>query len=870
MKRVVTLFLGLLFVTSGSAFAAITRLPTAVAPRSYAITVSPDLVSETFQGEETIAVDVREPVNSITMHSVELTLHDVRVQRGDFLFPVTLTSDAASETVTLKLEGPIEAGRATIHIGFDGKLLPQLRGLYLSTTPKRKYAVTQFEAMSARRAFPCFDEPAMKATFDVTLIVDKGDTAISNGAVVSDTPAASGKHALHFATTPIISTYLVAMLVGDFECISGSADGVPIRVCSTPGLQPLGRFALSAAQASLTWFNRYYGIPYPFAKLDLIGIPDFAAGAMENAGAITFRETDLLLDEKTASTTVQKRVAEVVAHEIAHQWFGDLVTMQWWDDIWLNEGFATFMSEKPVESWKPEWRADLDKPVGTNDALLIDTQLSTNPIRTPSNAEGGGAMANPGIIYGKTASVLRMVEEWIGPEAFQKAIQAYLKKYSWRNAAAEEFWSTMKDSSQKPIDKVLQSFTDQAGAPLLHVSESCKDGRRRVTISQERLTNQGTQVKAQSWIIPVCFHVAGSGRSEQCQVISDRVSILTVHGPCAQPVFLSRAGTGYFLADYSPGARAKIRQRQRGLSEQERIAWHANEWLLVRAMRRDLNEYIDVVEAMPAPVERPVVTAIAENLVFLDQRLITEGDRRAWLDVVRSALTGLAPFTWETPAGETAEQRIARGSVLWALGYAGDSEVVAGARATAQRYIKDPGSIDAVIAERALRLSAVYGDEQFLDQILAELSNAKTPELSARYRNLLPLFRNESARAKALEYTYSDRVRTQDLGALAGSAFTDPQTRSSAWIAAKSHWSELETRAPGALNRIAAATASFCDAESRRDVDAFFKEHPLKRGATRQVDRSLEAIDTCIAFRNAQGKALKLALAAPRRQEVPR
>jgi aminopeptidase N/puromycin-sensitive aminopeptidase len=824
---------------------AATRLPQNVIPDHYAIAIAPDLAAETFSGEETIDVDVKEPVDSITLHSIDLTLKDVRVGT---LTP-TLTFDAPNETVTLKLPQTIPAGRTSIHFAFDAKLGQQLRGLYLSKTAKRKYAVTQFEAMSARHAFPSFDEPAMKATFDITLTIDDGDVAISNGALVSDTPAGAGRHSVKFATTPKLPTYLVAMLVGDFQCISGSADNVPIRVCTTPGLQQLGHFALDASVASVKFFDSYYGIRYPFGKLDLIGIPDFAAGAMENAGAITFRETDLLVDDKTASMTAKKRVAEVVAHEIAHMWFGDLVTMKWWDDIWLNEGFATFMSQKPIEAWVPEWREDLEKPLATNEALSTDSVRTTVPIRSPSNAEGG--FGNAGIIYGKAASVLRMVEEWIGRDAFRDAIRVYLKKYSWGNATAEDFWGTMKASSQQPTDVVLQSFIDLTGVPLLHVSETCTADVRTITIAQERLDEKSTR----PWTVPICPHPVGSQSNPPCRLITKATESIKVPSSCARPLFLSRAGAGYFVADYPSVIRNSLRDHFADLTSQERISYNGNEWLLTRRLHREAGEYLRLLLAMRS-AERPLVSAISDNLIYLDSRLVNDRNRAAWQRYVHDAMRHYAPETWGLlRSRESPEQLITRATVLWTLGYAArDEEIIKGARVVAEEYMSDPASVDAVLADRALRLAAVYGDAAFFDRVVEQLGKAPTPEIANRYRQLLPLFRDPAVAARAAEFIYSDRIRTQDLPQLAAVMFNDPATRPVAWAALKSHWSDIEKRAPAALGRISGGAAQFCDTASRKEVEAFLTAHPT-RGSQRTLARALDTIDSCIAFRNAQQKS---------------
>src|SRR5438132_3934206 len=509
MKRTV-LAVSLLFVSVGVSAA---RLSQSVIPNHYAITITPDLAAETYRGDESIDVDVKEPVTSITMHAIDLDFRDVQVSGSGRNLRAPVTSDAPNEMITLALPEPLPNGPATIRLAFDGRINRQLRGLYLSKTAARKYAVTQFEATDARRAFPCFDEPAMKATFDIELVIDKADTAISNSPIVSDAAEGEDKHRIRFATTPRLSTYLVAILIGDFQCIEGGVDGTPIRVCGTPGREQLGGFALSAAEAVVHFYNEYYGIKYPFEKLDLIAIPDFEAGAMENVGAVTFRETALLIDPRTASISQRKGVAGTVAHEIAHMWFGDLVTMKWWDDIWLNEGFATFMTGKPLAAWKPEWRVDLDAVGGTIGSLTIDAQRATRAIRTHAETPEEINQMFDGIAYGKSAAVLRMVEAWLGNDVFRDGIRAYLTKYSWTNAAAEDFWRTMTESSKRPVDAVMKSFVDQPGAPLLHVSDSCAGGERRLTIDQERLTIAPQKVEA-SWTLPLC------PRGETCRMLA--------------------------------------------------------------------------------------------------------------------------------------------------------------------------------------------------------------------------------------------------------------------------------------------------------------------------------------------------------------
>jgi aminopeptidase N/puromycin-sensitive aminopeptidase len=839
------------------------RLPQSVVPDHYAITITPDLPSEKFSGQETTDITLKEPVDTITLHSADIVMHDVVLASGSKMMNPTITYDVPNEMASLKFGQTIPPGKASLRIAFDGVLQSQLRGLYLSKTPKRKYAVTQFEPTDARRAFPSFDEPAMKATFDITLVVDNGDTAISNGAIAADTPAGPGKHAIRFRTTQKLSTYLVAMLVGDFQCVSGGVDDIPIRVCSVPGMQDLGKFAVSAAEASISFYDKYYGIKYPFGKLDLIAIPDFEAGAMENAGAITFRDTALLLDDVHASVEAKRGVASVIAHEIAHQWFGDLVTMKWWDDIWLNEGFATFMAPKPLKAWHPEWRNDLDEVGGTNGSLGVDSTRSTRPIRQKAETRNEINALFDGIAYGKTAAVLRMQENWVGEETFRDGIRAYLKKFSYGNAAAEDWWGTMTTATKQPFDAVMKTFVDQTGAPLLHASESCAaDGTRTVTIAQERMLPKSVPPVAQAWTLPICAHEVGAAAGSPCRMITKATDAFTTMA-CDRPLFLSRNGAGYFVTDYSVDMRAKLRAHLSEMPPAELISLNGNEWLLVRSMRENVGDYLALLKAMPRPTERPLVAAIGGNIGFLDNRLIDDTNRAAWRAYVREVMRGYAPLTWEAPAGETSEQRIMRADVLGVLGVEGeDPEVIAGARRVAQQYMNDPSSVDAVIADRALPIAAFNGDEALFNQVLEHVKTAPTPEIAARYRNLIPLFRDPKLIARAVDYVYSDQVRSQDLPGMAATLFFNPAAKQIGWNAAKSHWEMLNQKIPTAIGAITGSTATFCDPAMKADVQAFFATHPAGAGE-RSLKRALDAIDTCIAFKAAEQVSFNSALGVP-------
>jgi aminopeptidase N len=828
------------------------RLPQTVIPSHYAISIEPNFANDTFRGEETIDVDVKQPVTSIVLHAVQLhiagaTVGGMTAAPGD---------GPAEEMISLALPKALPAGPASIRISFDGKLVRQLRGLYLGRSKEKKYALSQFEATDARRAFPSFDEPAMKATFDIALVARGNETAISNGAIVSETKLDGGRRAVRFATTPRMSTYLVALLVGEFQCIEGGVDGIPIRVCAPPGKEQLGRFALKAAEESVGFYDRYYGIKYPFAKLDLIGVPDFEAGAMENAGAVTFRETALLVDERSGSAAAKRRVAGTVAHEIAHMWFGDLVTMKWWNDIWLNEGFATFMSDKPLEPWQPSWHLEQDAARSGHNSISLDSQRSTRAIRT--NAETSSAINElfDGIAYGKTAAVLRMIEHWLGEETFRDGIRTYLRKYSFNNAAAEDLWSTLAAASKKPVDEVMATFVMQPGAPLVHASETCAGGERRVTLSQERMLQRG-DTSLSVWSIPLCERTLGAASDERCGIVATKEATL-VRGPCGgAPLLLNATGSGYFVVDYSPEQRAALRTRLGALTPPEEIALHGDEWLLVRYLRRDVGDYLDLAAALPRPAPRDVVESITGNLQYLDERVVTEAMRPRWQAAVRELLRGQAPASWRGAPGESDDARTMRGAVVSTLGIVGgDPEVVKEARSIAENVLRHPESADAALAERALSIAAASGNPALYDQLLAASEEGGAPELRNRYLGELASFRDPKLTARTLDYVFGSRIRSQDMPWMLSRLLANSAARPAAWSAIKEHWPMIAEKLPTSLHTILGGVGWFCDKATRDDIASFFAKNPPGEGE-RALRRSLEAIDTCIAFRAAQQPALE-------------
>lgn len=831
------------------------RLPAGVTPTHYTLWFAPDLEKETFRGRETITVTLAAPATSITLHAAEISFGEVTVTDEGGAQQARVTLDDTAETATFTVPRAVRKGPATIHVAFTGVLNDKLRGFYLSRANGRKYAVSQMEATDARRAFPSFDEPAFKATFEISLMIDAADTAISNGRQLSDTPGPEpGKHTLAFATTPKMSTYLVALLVGDFVCRGGGIPGTPIRVCATPDKLGLTAFALSAAEQQVAFFNEYFGIPYPYGKLDIVGIPDFAAGAMENAGAITFRERLLLADEATASVGVRRAVASVVAHEIAHQWFGNLVTMKWWDDIWLNEGFATWAANKPLAAWKPEWRLDVNAANETQGALALDSLRSTRAIHTNVSTPAEINEVFDPIAYQKTAGVLGMVEAYVGPEAFRRGVSSYLKKYSTGNAAGEDFWLEMTRVTEKPVNRIMKSFVDQPGAPVLSVRTKCVGDATEVTVRQQRFVGAPDAPAAapQTWTLPVCV-TTGAGQPT-CAIVTEAEQ--TLRAPGCGAAMVNADARGYYFTEYEPAALTALATRTPPLSTAERISLLGDEWRLMRAGRHDIGAYLDLAAAFAGDQTPAVTTNLAGSVGYVMTFVADAGQRPAFGAWVRATFRpALDAIGLTAGIGDSDDTNSRRGTLLQLLG--SDPDVQMRARELAEGYLADPSSLAPTLVGPVLQVAAAGGDAALYDKFLARVATpGTTPEEYYRFFNTLAAFRDPALVSRTLMYAVSPDVRSQDTPLLLGQLLGSPASQDTAWTFVKDQWPVITGKlgtfqgVPGVMG----AMGAFCATDRAAEVTAFFKANPVP-AAARILQQSIERITSCAAVDTRQSPA---------------
>jgi aminopeptidase N len=855
MKRI---FSVIPFIVLTFSLAVAQRLPENARPENYKLTFTPDLDKATFEGDETIAIRMLKPGSEITLNAVDIDFHDVTVTNGGTTQKAKVTPEKEKEMIGLSVEKPLAAGPVTVHITYSGILNDEMRGLYLGKDDHgRKYAASQFEATDARRAFPSFDEPDYKATFDITAVADKGLVAISNQKIVSDTPGPGDKHSVRFATTAKMSSYLAALVMGNFEYIEGESDGIPIRVYSTPGKKEMGTFALDVASNVLKYYDHYFGIKYPYGKLDLIGLPDFSAGAMENTGCITFREVILLIDEKQGSVGLKKEIASVIAHEMAHQWFGDLVTMKWWDDIWLNEGFATWMSSKPIESWKPEWNFNLDDVSETAGTLNLDSLANTRPIHQAAETPAEIQELFDGIAYGKAAAVLRMLESYLGEETFRAGVNAYLQQHRYANATADDFWDAQAKTSNKPVDRIMPTWVKQAGVPILNVKAQCSGNSTNVTLSQQRYYYDRSKFEAandQLWQIPLCLRGSANGKEAKCELMTKKEETLTLPG-CSTWVLTNAGATGYYRTAFSADAvRALATDAETKLTPAQRITVANDIWASVRVGRQPVGDYLAFARGLQPDRNRAVVEDLLGGLHFIGEYLVSDGDRDEYRNWLRQYLTpAMKDVGYEPKPGESDEQRTLRSRLFDALGYdARDPETLEEARKIADKALADPASVDTEMAGGAFALAALNGDSAFYDRVMAATKNPKSPELYYTYLFTLPRFNDPKLLQRTLDFAISPEVRSQDSLRVITTVMRNPAGRDLAWDFVRSHWDAVaKAGGPFASAAVVGATSVFCDTGMRDQVTEFFSTHKVA-AAERTYKQSIERINNCVDFKSQQ------------------
>lgn len=829
----------LLFALAAPAAAG--SLPAEVRPLHYQLTVTPDFGTRTFAGDLTIDLEVVAPTTRITLDAVDLEFVDASLTvPGRYPVHPTAAVDAAAGTVTFTLPARLLPGTAKLRVEYDGRLNEDGRGFYLVRTADGRYLLSQMESSDARRAFPCVDQPAAKASFALTAVVDDGLTAISNGPVVSDTPGPkAGQHAVRFGTTPKMASYLVALAVGRFECAAGTAESIPIRVCTRPGMKDLSRFALEASERAFAFDNRYVAFHYPFRKLDLVAVPGNFPGAMENAGAIVFDEGLLASPERAKASTLSSEAA-VLSHEIAHQWFGNVVTMASWDDLWLNEGFATWMAARQVADWKPQWNSEMEAESSVGKAMRLDALTSTRPVRAPVSTAAEIDASFDEIAYDKGGAIVGMLEAWLGPDVFRKGLTAFVHAHAFGAVTTEDLASALHDASGQPVAAVLAGFVSRPGVPEVRVEASCAGDETVVTATARRFSADGTvQAPDAAWTIPLGLRGLGGAPAASASstvLLAAPTQTFRLAG-CFPAVFANSGARGYYYTSYASEQLSRLASAaERELTPVERLRLLEDAWDLALAGRQAVGDYMSVAAALAADPAPAVVEELARELAFARDDLVPVPERplyEAW--VTRVFAPVWRNLGWAGPPGEPEDRLRRRRAVLDILGRAGrDKDVLATARAMIDAHLAGRDPIPLALMPVVVRLVTLTADPSLLPR-LRELDEQEvlrtTPDTSFV---LGVLTRNIAG-------TGGHNPWPEWLSA----ALDNPSAQAQAFTLVVSRWSEVREgfADPLALSALVTEAGRLCDGESRDSVKAFFADKTA--AIPRTLRLTLDRIDAC-------------------------
>jgi puromycin-sensitive aminopeptidase len=809
------------------------RLPTNVRPSAYRIEIDPDIDAASFRGSVQIDLEVASEAESISLNSVDLIFDSIEVWAADGTRGVTVVADEEYERVQLDLDRPLSPGPASVKIAFHGAMCDQLVGLYKSTYvdldgESQSIATTQFEATDARRAFPCFDEPTFKATFQLTVRVAGGLTAYSNSPIVEESDNGDGSRTIRFGPTMKMSSYLVALVVGPFgETDAVDVNGVPLRVVYPRGKDHLARFALEAGKFALEFFSGYFAIPYPGDKLDLVAVPDFAFGAMENLGCVTFREAALLVDPASASLAELERVADVVAHEIAHMWFGDLVTMQWWEGIWLNEAFATFMETLCVESFRPQWKKWLSFVPSREMAMQIDGLHATRPIEyevvSPTDMRG----MFDALTYEKGCAVLRMLEQYVGAETFRDGIRLYLRRHSYANTVTTDLWNALEEVSGEPVREMMNTWILQGGHPLVSYEEGRVDQRPFAYLSER----PADSAIGERWVVPIMSRSVNGGPITK-QLLGDEPLEIVADGP----MVVNAGGWGVYRTRYGQKELAAIAGSLDRLDEVERAVLVADGWAALQSGDVRWEDFLSLAHGL-GDLDEPSSWLTVAQAFDVAHRVADAVQRERLAVTVRDVFApqlkrlGLDPMPSES---ELAAQ--VRAIALGAVGTVGNDEVV---RAECQTRF-DADRLDGDTAEAVLRVvgwSCRPGDDE---TFLARYRAASSPQVERRYQWGLADFPDDAVALRAAGLCLSE-FRTQDGPIVLGLLTRNWKSGPTAWRFMADHWDECVSRFPFNLVRrmCAGIPALIQDREFAAEVEEFHRSHPVE-GEQRSVEQLIE------------------------------
>lgn len=813
-----------------------------ISPKNYELSFEPDFKNFKFAGKEKVVLEIAKPTDVLVLNAAEIEVKECHVFCKGKTLNASAKLDEKKEELAIKIPEKV-GGRVELFIDFAGTLNDRLIGFYRSEYNdqqgrKKFLATTQFEAADARRAFPCWDEPEAKATFEVSVLVDKNLSAISNMPVAAKKNI-KDKILFRFDRTPIMSTYLLYIGVGEFEFLEDKLGKILIRVVTTKGKSEQGKLAIEYAKKFLEFYESYFGIRYPLPKLDLIALPDFTSGAMENWGSITFRESALLYDSKNSSTATKQRIAETIAHELAHQWFGNLVTMKWWNDLWLNESFATFMATKAVDKFYPEWDF-WDQFLGssTSEAFALDALKSSHPIEVEVKKPSEIREIFDDISYDKGGNVLRMLESFIGESAFQEGLKNYLTSHKYGNATTEDLWNSFAAVSKQPVKEMMDSWVKQVGYPLV---EAHAKGSR-VELAQKRFLIEG-EGSAREWMIPISVKTFDS-------VVHRMMDKKTLEIPLETTntwFKVNFAQKGFYRVRYDKHSLDLLRHvvLRKELGNFDRWGIQNDLFALALAGKASLGEYLDFAGCYFEDGDYLVSDDIATNLYFV--YLISSGER-FWgrikefnAEYFRKVFGRLG---WDAEPGEKETNKLLRSFVISALGRLDEKDILSEAKYRFDKFLDKPEQLDPDLRSVVYTLVAWSGDEKIFDQLANLYRKAPTQEEKIRFLAALAGFKDEGLLLKSLDFSISPEVRSQDMFITIARVAGNPYGRKIVWSWLKKNWGEIMKKfgyGSPLLNRIIGSISVMADASKEDEIKSFFKKNPVP-GTERKIAQTLESL----------------------------
>ena len=814
-----------------------------VTPQNYQLIFEPNLTKFTFTGTEIITADCKKPTNLITMDCAELKITSCTVKSKGKIIQSSTKTNEKKEELQIKLSEKIK-GKISIDVEFQGILNDRLLGFYRSQyvqNGKTKYlATTQFEAADARRAFLCWDEPEAKATFEISIVADNKFTAISNMPIKSKKKVGN-KTLYNFSKTPVVSTYLIYLGVGEFEYLTGKIGQIQIRVVTTKGNKSKGKFSLELGKKLLTSYEKYFGIKYPLPKLDLIAVPDFATGAMENWGAITFRETILLYDPKTSSTRTKQFIAEVISHEIAHQWFGNLVTMKWWNDLWLNESFATFMATKFVDKFYPEW--DLWNQFvedAMNVAMGLDSLKTTHPIDITVNSPAEIREIFDAISYDKGGCVLRMLEHYVGEPNFQKGLKKYLSNFKYQNAKGQDLWDAIGKASKMPVSSMVNTWLKQPGFPLVEINQdgnSLKLKQKRYLLEPDKKFSKGL------WSIPLSLGLD----SEISKKLFTKKS-MNVKLPKNTLGFVANYGRkGFYRVKYDEGILLDLKMLvdEKRISAIDRWAIQNDLFSLCVSGDEQVRNYLDFSDAYFEEDSYLASVNVAHNLASLYFRSFdepfAEEIRGYAVNYFRKILFNLG---WEPQKSDKHTDALLRGFAISVLGKMSDEDVTEEALRRYKKFLKSPGSISPDLVEPICSIAAWNGNSKTHSELTKLYKTAKTMEEKLRFLGALCGFKDKKLLLKSLDFSQTSHVRSQNMQLPIMKVAANPYGEKVLWSWLKKNWKNINKKVGHGnplFNRIVASITLVADDSMEKEIKTFFKKNPTP-GTERTQSQTLERI----------------------------